>query len=134
MIFLDTSYLVAFANELDVLHARAVLLAHDIDSGKYGSLALSDYVFGETASIALMRTKNLEKTVGFLRKIRNTATLLRTDGTAFDETVKAFEDQKDASLSFVDCNIIVLCRSNGINFLATFDAKLKTLSRLKIVD
>ena len=53
MIFIDTSLIVAFANEADEFHKRAVEIVREIDSGKYGTPVLTDYIFDETITTLL---------------------------------------------------------------------------------
>ncbi len=55
-IFLDTGIFVAFVNEKDRNHSRAVELVDDLRRGTYGIPYTSDYVFDEAVTVALART------------------------------------------------------------------------------
>ena len=63
MIFLDTSYLVAIEVEKDQNHQQAVKIRDDIIRGKFGKLFISDYIFDETITVTLGRTKDIKKVI-----------------------------------------------------------------------
>ncbi|MGD0729475.1 MAG: PIN domain-containing protein [Candidatus Micrarchaeaceae archaeon] len=134
MIFLDSSFIIAYANEQDSLHDKALSIATDLDNGKYGTPVITDYVFDEVITTILVRTKNLKKVMEIGEKLLDTTLMLRIDVNLFDETWRNFKDQKEAKLSFTDCSIIVACKANGIATLATFDSDLKKLSKLSVID
>jgi predicted nucleic acid-binding protein len=134
MIFLDSSFIMAYSNEQDYFHKRALEIAIELAEDKYGTPVITDYVFDEVMTGILSRTKNLKKTVETGDKLLNTTLMIRMDADLFTETWKNFRDQHQPKLSFTDCSIIAACKLNGIAKLATFDGELKRISRLSVVD
>lgn len=59
-VFLDTTYIVAYADSRDKYHKRAMQLAKSIARGTYGKMLCSDYVFDETVTFVLVK-QNFEK-------------------------------------------------------------------------
>ena len=59
MILLDSSFIVAYSNEADENHAKALQLAKDIDGGKYGAVAITDYIFDEVVTVMLIDRSNV---------------------------------------------------------------------------
>ena len=57
-VFIDTGIFVAFHNTRDKNHGRALKLIRRAVSGEFGILYTSDYVFDESVTTALIRTKN----------------------------------------------------------------------------
>jgi hypothetical protein len=134
MIFLDSSFLVAYSNEKDEYHEKAVKIAKEIDNDKYGTAVITDYIFDETMTTLLSRTGNFAKTIETGNKILDTVSVLNMDSSLFLEAWRVFKAQKKLSLSFTDCSIIAMCKTQGILTLVTFDRLLKEESRMNIVD
>ncbi|MHB1440807.1 MAG: PIN domain-containing protein [Cuniculiplasma sp.] len=63
MIFIDTSVLVTYVVEKDSNHEKAVSIMGEIIKGKNGSAITSEYVFDETVTIVLVRSKSLESAI-----------------------------------------------------------------------
>jgi len=59
-IFLDTSFILAFANDADKFHNQALELAESIKKMEFGSIFTSTYVFDESVTLALTK-KNHSK-------------------------------------------------------------------------
>lgn len=125
MIFLDTSLLVAYAVSGDSNHEKSVKIVDEIAEGKFGKAVASDYVFDETVTVILVRTKSLERAVRAGELIKESVELWKTDETAFDMAWELFSGQKETHFSFTDCTIIAQMSLNGIDRLATFDTEFK---------
>jgi len=134
MIFLDSSFLVAYSNEEDSLHAKAMKVASDLADGKYGMPVITDYIFDEVITILLVRTKNFRKAIETGEKLIGTTLFLHMDSALFSDSWSIFKNQNNPRLSFTDCSIVAVCKANGIGTLVTFDRDLKEDSKLNIVD
>jgi len=53
--------LIAYFNEADVNHAKALRMAKDIDDGKYGPTVITGYIFDEVITVMLYRTRKLKQ-------------------------------------------------------------------------
>ena len=124
MIFLDTSVLVAYIVNKDSNHEKAVRLIDDIIAGKYGSTVTSDYVFDETVTVVLVRTKSLESAITSGQLIKESMDILSVNDIVFENAWKLFKNQESARFSFTDCTILSLISANHIENLATFDKEL----------
>jgi predicted nucleic acid-binding protein len=110
MILLDSSFIVAYSNEADENHSKALQIAIDIDKGKYGTPIITDYVFNEVVTVMLIKTKNLLKVVELGETLLNAALLFRIDEEIFSLAWRIFKEQRNPNLSFTDCTSIALCR------------------------
>lgn len=55
MIILDSSFLIAYHNKLDIHHAAAARVMEDLVSEKFGRALLLEYVFLEVVTVLLAR-------------------------------------------------------------------------------
>jgi hypothetical protein len=127
-IFIDTGIFVAFFNVRDVNHKRAVELIKKAVRGGFGLLYTSDYIFDESVTVALMRTKKLSIAVnvgrlilGELEGIPPFLIRLAVDERVFEEAWKLFSNYAEKGLSFTDCTSISLIKTKGIEAVMSFD-------------
>ncbi len=132
MIFLDASFIVAYANADDKHHRRAVEIAKEIEDGLHGERAVSEYILDEVTTVLLSRTNDYETAVSTGRELRNFQ-FIRQDYALLEKTWEVFSAQGKPYISFTDCNTIAICEREGIAKLATFDVKLGEKSGLVIV-
>jgi len=125
MILLDSSFIIAYFNEADVNHAKALRMAKDIDDGKYGPTVITDYIFDEVITVMLYRTRKLKQVAEAGEMLLRANRLFTIDRDAFDSTWDIFKGQKGTTFSFTDCASIAICRANGISNVATFDEEFK---------
>ncbi len=125
MIFLDSSLIVAYLNDVDENHAKALKIIRDIDRDRYGTSVITDYIFDEVATVMLVRIKRIEKVVEAGDALLGTNLMLRINEHLFSSAWKIFKEQKKPALSFTDCTSIAVCRANGISTIATFDEDFK---------
>ena len=121
MIFLDSSFLVAFEVEGDSNHSKAAASMEDIAGSIHGEPAISDYVFDETVTVTLVRTGDLRKATLVGRSMLESFRILRVDESIFQKAWRRFRNQKGTTFSFTDSTTIELMQENGIKNLATFD-------------
>ena len=127
MILLDTSVIISFFNEEDVLHGKAVEKFAEFE--KEGrNLAVSSYILNEAATIMLRKggLERAKKMLDFLVDYERLE-VFHVDGEGFFEVVAAFKAQDDG-LSFVDCSIVWMAKAHAFE-VATFDKNL--LERLE---
>jgi predicted nucleic acid-binding protein len=133
MILLDSSFIIAYLNEADVNHAKALRMAKDIDDGKYGPKIITDYIFDEVITVMLYKTKKLKQVAEAGEMLLRANRLFTIDGDAFDLTWATFKEQKRTMLSFTDCASIAVCRANGISNVATFDEGFRRSEELSAI-
>lgn len=133
MIFLDSSFIVAYYNENDEHHKKALGIMEDLKNGKYGDITINDYIFNECATVLFARLKDLDKAVKICEKIKNIM-ILRVDEDIFEEAWKVFKEQKETKLSFTDCTIISNMESENIKNIATFDEDFKKVKEINVIN
>lgn len=124
-IFVDSSFWLAFFNEEDVLHKRAVS-AFQNNKVSSASLFTSDYVVDETLT-RLKRRLNPDIFFSFfkrfLNKLKNSKIkLFLTDQDEFDKTCWVFrKNPLPKTFSFTDASIVAAMKIHKIGYLLTFD-------------
>jgi len=122
--FIDTGVFVAFSNVKDRNHARAIELLRRAAGGEYGSVFTSDYVFDETVTLALMRTKDpaIALEVGeVILGNPSFSELLYVGDETFADAWALFKRYTGRVLSFTDCTILALMKMAKIESLISFD-------------
>ncbi|MEM2990846.1 MAG: PIN domain-containing protein [Halobacteria archaeon] len=133
MILLDSSLIVAYSNESDENHARALQIVRDLERDKYGTLVITDYIFNEVVTVMLVKTKNLEKVLELGETLLNSTVLFRVNEDLFNEAWRLFKEQSKPKFSFTDCTSIAACKANGISNIATFDEDFLNLGEYNII-
>jgi len=133
VIVLDTSFLVAYHNERDQQHAKAVQAMREfLDDGRWGVGLLLEYVFLEVVTVLLIRRDHaVAANVG--ERLLNAAELdFIPCSDIFIETTKAFAAQRNTQLSFADMAIAVTARAKADSQILTFDAEFKKLPGIRV--
>ena len=133
MIFLDTSFLVAYIVEKDTNHEKAVSLMKEIVEGEHGSAITSEYVFDETVTVVLVRSKSLDSAVRTGDLIKESIPVLEVGNNIFEASWKRFRNQKNTKFSFTDCTILEMVESNHLDKLATFDREFEGADNFRVV-
>ena len=133
MILLDSSLIVAYSNEADQNHAKAVQIVREISKGKYGTPVITDYIFDEVVTVMLFKTKNLMKVMELGETLLDATLLFRVEEGSFNLAWKIFKKQREPIFSFTDCTSIAVCRMNGISKIATFDRDFEELKEFNVV-
>jgi len=127
--FADSSFLVARYNIRDRNHRAAI--AHLEEHRHSGSdalrLVLSDYVFDETVTALVVRSKRHDLASAAGRAILDSKNLriVRVESPAFEAAWKLFVRKSDKRWSFTDCTSFVLMENLGIRKAVTFDANFQ---------
>lgn len=134
MIFLDTSFLVAYIVDKDTNHEKAVSLMEEIVNGKHGSAITSEYVFDETVTVVLVRSKSLNSAVKTGDLIKESIPVLDVGSNVFEASWRRFRNQNNTKFSFTDCTILEIVESNHLDSLATFDKEFEGVGNFKVVN
>ena len=133
MIILDTGVLFGFEAESDKKHEDAVRIVNDAVNGVYGLAAITDYIFDETVTLTLARTKDLSKAIITGEHLKNLE-ILKVDQVIFDDAWNMFKSQKARKrLSFTDCTTMAAMKANGIDKVATFDSGFNYVKGIKVI-
>jgi len=125
-VFVDTGVFIAFHNNKDANHSRALELMRAIVNGELGVAYTSDYVFDEAVTAALVRTRRPENALAVGKMILGEITtpflaILRVGEETFKEAWRLFSQYAGRGLSFTDCSSITLMRTKGIESIVSFD-------------
>ncbi len=124
VVFLDTGFILAVRNEDDLNHIRAKGLMKECLSGKYGQIIVSDFIFDETVTLTLIRTRNktLVEDIGKFILDSSRILLIHLSETEFLATWEYFLKYFERGLSFTDCSLLVMAKLfEGNVYIATFD-------------
>lgn len=133
VLVLDSSFLVALANERDVHHAAARKLQEQVERGSWKSASLHEYVFLESVTVLLAR-RGHDLAVRFgqaLLESREVELVLASD--SFAQTWETFRDEARGGLSFTDAALVALARSRAGSAIATFDEGLRRVKGVRAV-
>jgi len=125
MIFIDSSVLIAYFVEKDTNHNKAVNIIDQISKGKFESAFCSDYVFDETVTGTLVRSKSIKDAISAGNYIKSSLEILKIGESTFDDSWKLFSNQKFTKFSFTDCTNISIMNEYDIKHIATFDNEFK---------
>lgn len=120
MIVFDASFLVAFFNEDDAFHQKAV---SEMKNFEKEAQIISDYVINETATV-LNYKSGLKNAVAFIEGVRNkeNTEIYHSDENDFENALEIFKKQKHR-LSFTDASVIHLALATQSR-IATFDGNM----------
>lgn len=130
VIFLDTSFIVAFLNKKDSRNEKATELWKEIIKNKWGYPVTSDYIVDECFTLLLGRRKNLDLMSNLHSFIHGDdksgiPTIIRffkiTQRT-YESTWEIFKKYNDPELSFTDLTILEICKELNIEYLASYDS------------
>jgi predicted nucleic acid-binding protein len=133
MIFLDSSFLVAFMVDGDTNHVKAAEVMLDVVEAAYGPPVISDYVFDETATVTFVRTRDLQKARLAGEAMLKAFRMLKVDDAVFRDAWQKFRSQKRTKYSFTDSTTIELMQQNSIRNIATFDREFRSHQEFNIV-
>lgn len=130
MIFLDTSFIAAYYNNVDVHHKKSLEIMDRILSEKE-VMVISDHVFDEIVNVLLNRLKNTNKIKEIGEDLRKYTKMIYTGKENFGRAWEIFKEQKNNSFSFTDCSILSLMEERKIKDIATFDKEFKDVENIK---
>ena len=133
MILLDTSFLIAYFNQRDENHQKAINLVKNIVDQKFGSLYTTDYIFNETVTVSLIRMKSLERAKSIGNILLKALEMIQIGEGVFLEAWKIFQSQKGTRFGFTGCTTIATMRHGGINNIATFDKDFTKIREINCI-
>jgi predicted nucleic acid-binding protein len=123
MIFIDSSFFISFAIDIDQNHA----MASKHFPQKEDEPVTSEDVIKETLTVISQR-KGKKFCIDFFEGIQGDISILPVSSERFQEGLKIFLDhqlQKDVSL--IDCISAAMCKKRRIKTILTFDRHFRTL-------
>ncbi len=132
-VVLDTGPLVAYVNEQDPLHDRAVELVEAALAGHLGTPVSTDYVLDEALTLLAKKVHREDVSRAFAAWAWGQAPVERrpfqlrwTDRAILREATEIHLSHFDQKLSVTDCTLIVHARRLGAD-VATFDGRFQGL-------
>ena len=132
MIFLDSSFIIAFYNSRDSNHESARRLMKRIINREFGDPMISDYIFDEVAT-SLMKYIGHKEAVKTCEAILASVNLASVGESTFKKSFEMFKKQINTGLSFTDCTNIALMEDQGLKNIATFDSDFKRFPQINSV-
>ena len=130
-IFLDTSFIVAFVNDNDSLHEKALELK---DIFQNNDCYISNLIIREIVTVIGNRI-DTETAINTYNIIINLCTILEEhEIREFNNKVMELYEIFNNKLSFVDCSNIVLMRENTIKQILTFDKQFKRTNEIEVIN
>ena len=122
-IFADSNYFIALSHPDDAHYEKAVLAAVDLEREKV-ILVVSNYIFLEVVTVlAQKRGKNVSVEAGKYMLNDPRIEHIHIDDALQSDTWSIFQNVQKKNMSFVDCSILAVIKSEGIKHLLTFDEK-----------
>jgi predicted nucleic acid-binding protein len=127
MLVLDSSFLIAFHNERDVHHARALDIMDRALAGEWGPMLLAEYVFLEVVTVIRLR-RDLATAVRVGELLLGARELeFLPCSQVFLQAFEVFRGESRRKLSFVDAAVAALARSHPPGAVASFDSGFEGL-------
>jgi uncharacterized protein len=134
VIFLDTSFIVAFFNEDDTLHQDAqTLIKNTLTRDPLIRFYLTDYIFDEL--ITLLKIRNVPK--GSIREIGDKLLhsklwkIIKLTEKDFEMTWKLVKKYSDKAWSFTDISSFHIMSSYSIPFYLSYDQHFAEYPKIK---
>ena len=133
-VFIDSSFFLALKNFKDKNHNSAKIWMSRLLKGEQGTIYTSNFVFGELVTVALTRLKDPVKAIAIGKFIMESPRIQMLTVLPSDEGEcwALFQRHARDYLSYVDCTILQMCKTRGIDLVATYDIHFKGLIGLLI--
>ena len=122
-VFIDTNIFAAAKLKRDVDHKRANTLLKSALYGNHGQIFTSDYVFDETITLLLMRTKKNQLVREYGNSILTSSIIeiIKVNDIIFENAWEMFGSIQDKLLSFTDFTTIAITEELKIDKIMSFD-------------
>ncbi|MBI5228319.1 type II toxin-antitoxin system VapC family toxin [Candidatus Micrarchaeota archaeon] len=135
-VLIDSGLWIAFYNNRDQYHEKAVALMKEINSGSYGALLSSDYILDEAVNYCLTKYSP-EKSIFVGEAILNTTDMIKITPDILTRSWELFKADKqnkpdERFLSYTDCTSIMAAKMLGISQIVTFDSRFRKY--VKVLD
>ena len=120
-VFLDTSYAIALAASTDQNHARAIVLANELDRANTRLITTHAVLFEIGNSLARLRYRSAAVTL--LTSIENDyrVAVIAIDGSLYAKGRELFEQRLDKEWSLTDCCSFIAMRERNLTEALTAD-------------
>lgn len=133
MILLDSSVIVAYHHAGDAHHRRACRALEAVFEGRWGPPLVPELVVSEILTVVLARA-GIEDASEAGRHLLEADDLEIVPCTRYmHEAFEVFRRQRGRKLSFTDCTIVAIARTEGIRHVATFDRALGRIRGIRSV-
>ncbi len=133
MIVLDSSFIIAFHNERDVHHERAVPIMSRLMAGEWEMGLLPEYIFLEVVTVLAAR-RNIDTATRVGDVLLNARELRFVPcSELFLDAYELFRAQPRAKMSLADAAIVAAARRFGAANVATFDTDFAAIEGLTMV-
>lgn len=130
-VFLDSSYIIAYAVPNDSLHKKALLLEDIILNN---DCYISNYIINEVITVIGNKT-NLEIAKNIYYSLTDEFKILNEyEIENFNKNVMKIYEKYNTKLSFTDSSIIELMNKNKIKNLLTFDNYFKNVENINLIN
>lgn len=133
MIILDSSFIIAYKVEDDEHHGKALKIAKEIATGKFGYPVISDYIFDESVTVVYKKIQGLKVAIDLGNDLIREIEMLTIDGELFEQSWQIFKQQKDTKFSFTDCTILALMKKKEIKNITTFDKDFEKIKEINVI-
>ena len=134
MIFIDSNIFISYYNVDDQNNKLAIKIIKDIEQKKYGEPITSDYIFDETMTVTLLRTKNKKRTIELgLYILKSNIKFLKVEKEIFKKAWNLFCNS-NFKMSFTDFTNQAFLEKFDIKNIATFDREFKKIKNINIID
>lgn len=122
-VFIDTGIFAGASHKGEDLFDSASTLLNKAMKGEFGPIYTSDYIFDETITLIIARTKNKTLAHSFGDSILNSPRIeiLSIDKSLFNFAWKISKKFQDKFLSFTDCTTIAILKTYNISVILSFD-------------
>ncbi|MFH1358267.1 MAG: PIN domain-containing protein [archaeon] len=132
MILFDANFLIAYFNDDDVHHKKAVELSEKIRDYSDNFIVL-DHIFDEVIGVCLRLLKDINKVKIIGNDIISTIGVTHINEDTFNKAWEVFSNQKQTKFSFTDCIIIAYMDIYKIRDLITFDKEFLNIKSINVV-
>src|SRR3989344_2254276 len=132
MIFLDSSFLIAYYNYADKHRKKAVEVMNNLIVGKYGDPCISDYVFDEVITVLSLRSKDKSIAISLGEILRNSLEVINVNEELFERAWDIFKNQKSTNFSFTDCTNLAIMKERGFLHIVTFDEDFAKIEGIRV--
>ncbi len=134
-VFADTGAFLAYRNEKDKYHETALKLFRDALKGKYGQIYTSDYIYDESLTLALIRTKNMDVAMDIAEVIQSPRIrMVFVDAGILERSTRIFKQYSGRKFSFTDAVSIEIMNEFDIEKYLGFNAHFNGIVELVLLE
>ncbi len=123
LVFVDSSFYIAFVHVRDVDHDRATLLSQELDSGGARYVTSPAVILEVLAYFSRLGPRLRERAALLAERLMESAIveIVAFDSADFVEALDLYRRRLDKRYSLADCLAMVICSDRGISEVLTTD-------------